>query len=93
MRCLNGVRPRWPEQLTKTITFLQDQYIVSMESGLDGRNNHEPDFSGDDTNQVSMESGLDGRNNCAKGHNSSSQDTSLNGVRPRWPEQLVFDKI
>ncbi|VEH71323.1 Uncharacterised protein [Arachnia propionica] len=36
---------------------------VSMESGLDGRNNGLCDVDKDVTPEVSMESGLDGRNN------------------------------
>ena len=41
-------------------------WAVSMESGLDGRNNclHILGFSGQES--VSMESGLDGRNNTAR---------------------------
>ena len=59
-----------------------------MESGLDGRNN----VVGRDSSKirhlvVSMESGLDGRNNRIMGLSSSRRSTSLNGVRPRWPEQ------
>ena len=39
---------------------------VSMESGLDGRNNYAlADLHVDDTDGVSMESGLDGRNNSS----------------------------
>ena len=36
--CLNGVRPRWPEQ-SETANDMMLAVIVSMESGLDGRNN------------------------------------------------------
>ena len=36
--CLNGVRPRWPEQSTP-IPKTSPHPMVSMESGLDGRNN------------------------------------------------------
>ena len=36
---------------------------------------------------VSMESGLDGRNNLNAIGQIEEQDASLNGVRPRWPEQ------
>ena len=62
---------------------------VSMESGLDGRNNlGMPDavaqVSGFD---VSMESGLDGRNNTAAHSHPRAEAIRLNGVRPRWPEQ------
>ena len=37
--------------------------------------------------RVSMESGLDGRNNTASPNPLMSGSLSLNGVRPRWPEQ------
>ena len=36
---LNGVRPRWPEQFGGPPTEATKEYYVSMESGLDGRNN------------------------------------------------------
>ena len=36
--CLNGVRPRWPEQCRAEQPLAQVAR-VSMESGLDGRNN------------------------------------------------------
>ena len=37
--CLNGVRPRRPEQLG-VLDVWRDRYrLVSMESGLEGRNN------------------------------------------------------
>ena len=39
-RCLNGVRPRWPEQWEGMPKEIDRRYVVSMESGLDGRNNH-----------------------------------------------------
>ena len=38
--CLNGVRPRWPEQSSLGLDRDYDVNAVSMESGLDGRNNH-----------------------------------------------------
>ena len=60
--CLNGVRPRWPEQ--SLAARLQDAFrVVSMESGLDGRNNIWIKAVKEKSNKVSMESGLDGRNN------------------------------
>ena len=61
---------------------------VSMESGLDGRNNH--GFRPVELNpfDVSMESGLDGRNNTQRLPLCSPEDDCLNGVRPRWPEQF-----
>ena len=37
--CLNGVRPRWPEQLILKPELFSGNRLVSMESGLDGRNN------------------------------------------------------
>ena len=36
---LNGVRPRWPEQYQELNKIAQRLSQVSMESGLDGRNN------------------------------------------------------
>ena len=39
---------------------------------------------------VSMESGLDGRNNLIADMSKESYPKSLNGVRPRWPEQLNY---
>ena len=60
---------------------------VSMESGLDGRNNPSRCRSPASTQRVSMESGLDGRNNRSAQTRRNSRPGSLNGVRPRWPEQ------
>ena len=43
--CLNGVRPRWPEQCGCEGQSRGTVVVVSMESGLDGRNNlrvHDP---------------------------------------------------
>ena len=37
--CLNGVRPRWPEQSVRMLWVYNTYFAVSMESGLDGRNN------------------------------------------------------
>ena len=37
---LNGVRPRWPEQSGVRHARIQGCRVVSMESGLDGRNNY-----------------------------------------------------
>ena len=37
--CLNGVRPRWPEQCQELAGAGHEIVFVSMESGLDGRNN------------------------------------------------------
>ena len=60
---------------------------VSMESGLDGRNNPVAAAQLTAAGIVSMESGLDGRNNLARVTGMSRMTIRLNGVRPRWPEQ------
>ena len=60
---------------------------VSMESGLDGRNNEMLSSVALSLHTVSMESGLDGRNNYHLNFLAVNSDNSLNGVRPRWPEQ------
>ena len=44
---LNEVRPRWPEQLIYTPTADGRLPLVSMKSGLEGRNN-----PGSDTNEL-----------------------------------------
>ena len=72
--CINGRRD-----------VLED---VSMESGLDGRNNCDELKSTLFYCYVSMESGLDGRNNALAARIDGIAGESLNGVRPRWPEQL-----
>ena len=63
-------------------------YLVSMNSGLDGRNNPSirNTISGR-TGRVSMKSGLDGRNNWEATFSRVSPESRLNEVRPRWPEQ------
>ena len=64
---------------------------VSMESGLDGRNNlYDRMTKRLDIVLVSMESGLDGRNNWLRLWRLLYRTWSLNGVRPRWPEQCDF---
>ena len=61
---LNGVRPRWPEQFANDYAAFVHNTDVSMESGLDGRNNGDGPGDGPGLRKVvSMESGLDGRNN------------------------------
>ena len=60
---------------------------VSMESGLDGRNNENPENPEKEEVYVSMESGLDGRNNAPWTLQRRDRCRCLNGVRPRWPEQ------
>ena len=59
---LNGVRPRRPEQLAAR-RRLHPGRRVSMESGLEGRNNQDIARVLDAEGEVSMESGLEGRNN------------------------------
>ena len=61
--CLNGVRPRWPEQLILPSRQRLLPLSVSMESGLDGRNNMMVQVIDAWRREVSMESGIDGRNN------------------------------
>ena len=62
-------------------------HLVSMESGLDGRNNLVGFAILRKAGHVSMESGLDGRNNVEARSQGKTRRESLNGVRPRWPEQ------
>ncbi len=38
-RCLNEVRPRWPEQWVGDHLGVSVGLLISMKSGLDGRNN------------------------------------------------------
>ena len=86
--CLNGVRPRWPEQYLAQVECAGHGADVSMESGLDGRNNGSGGVgSGARSASVSMESGLDGRNNELVSYSNLFSNGRLNGVRPRWPEQ------
>ena len=85
-RCLNGVRPRWPEQSSR-LGMVATINEVSMESGLDGRNNVSADGLLGLPPEVSMESGLDGRNNYGGISGPVWKLGCLNGVRPRWPEQ------
>ena len=85
---LNGVRPRRPEQCQHRGRLHDGRHDVSMESGLEGRNNAplrgicvvRPQI-------VSMESGLEGRNNLQHVVPVWQRLRSLNGVRPRRPEQ------
>ena len=65
------------------------QLNVSMESGLEGRNNRVGCWGQTEHGAVSMESGLEGRNNPARTPPTcASCAFSLNGVRPRRPEQF-----
>ena len=60
---------------------------VSMESGLEDRNNQHVDTALARYLGVSMESGLEDRNNQPFSQMGVSTPSSLNGVRPRRPEQ------
>ena len=61
---------------------------VSMESGLEDRNNTDPFEPGVwRMCLVSMESGLEDRNNHPPTRLAVRSPTRLNGVRPRRPEQ------
>ena len=64
--------------------------IVSMKSGLEGRNNvdvHQPRLVAASRSIVSMKSGLEGRNNSLLGLRAVTISRCLNEVRPRRPEQ------
>ena len=61
---------------------------VSMESGLEGRNNQETTRTGEVAlHLVSMESGLEGRNNRVEATYALPAVMGLNGDRPRRPVQ------
>ena len=67
---------------------------VSMESGLEGRNNRaDPSFCRVPLPSVSMESGLEGRNNISTTLAPFLCNIRLNGVRPRRPEQLAATRM
>ena len=73
---LNGVRPRRPEQSPLRGICVVRPQIVSMESGLEGRNNLSDGTVVEAEPVVSMESGLEGRNNT-------------DVPQPRWMEKIV----
>ena len=58
-----------------------------MESGLEDRNNQSLPIQDGARPLVSMESGLEDRNNAPEGSFLRVGTPSLNGVRPRRPEQ------
>ena len=60
-----------------------------MESGLEDRNNCCERGAATLPSKVSMESGLEDRNNLKTPNAKWSPTASLNGVRPRRPEQSV----
>ena len=61
---------------------------VSMESGLEDRNNQRRENHQPALDRVSMESGLEDRNN-RDGSLIRQISLGLNGVRPRRPEQWL----
>ena len=70
---LNGVRPRRPEQWVAAAVGFPRVLDVSMESGLEDRNNlHFQEVVAEQLNEVSMESGLEDRNNFPGMINSTS---------------------
>ena len=60
---LNEVRPRRPEQYGSPASRPVEALVVSMKSGLEGRNNNYELAIKTDFGLVSMKSGLEGRNN------------------------------
>ena len=62
---------------------------VSMKSGLEGRNNENPENPEKKEDYVSMKSGLEGRNNISEKIGYESRPVCLNEVRPRRPEQFA----
>ena len=75
--CLNRVRPRRPEQ-SQTPQTASRSGLVSIESGLEGRNNPStgPTLLGRPSG-VSIESGLEGRNNLAAGAGKAMGEVSV----------------
>ena len=86
---LNEVRPRRPEQSVVEFLFTPLDGLVSMKSGLEGRNNRPAHRPPGTAATVSMKSGLEGRNNCRSARHGSWSSPCLNEVRPRRPEQWV----
>ena len=88
----SGLEDRNNVPVNGTLAITADQ--VSMESGLEDRNNlarcayHHHQGGG-----VSMESGLEDRNNAKIVMDFFRGSKSLNGVRPRRPEQCASDTI
>ena len=63
---------------------------VSIESGLEGRNNPLLLGGPDAIPAVSIESGLEGRNNLLWAMRFGAHISRLNRVRPRRPEQSAL---
>ena len=68
-------------------------WLVSMKSGLEGRNNRLLDLFLPLNQAVSMKSGLEGRNNQPFSLHDNAANKCLNEVRPRRPEQLSVPAI
>ena len=84
---LNEVRPRRPEQWYRRENSPEPPELVSMKSGLEGRNNGNVALTAEAQEGVSMKSGLEGRNNVARKTSLKATTQRLNEVRPRRPEQ------
>ena len=84
---LNEVRPRRPEQSIPCRWPAETPRVVSMKSGLEGRNNRARGGEQAGHQRVSMKSGLEGRNNLSTGPRGVAASSCLNEVRPRRPEQ------
>ena len=65
---LNEVRPRRPEQFEVPGPKIAQKQLVSMKSGLEGRNNNPVSNGYGYAQFVSMKSGLEGRNNDIDGY-------------------------
>ena len=86
---LNGVRPRWPEQFCRVAREVGEWQDVSMESGLDGRNNWPllPLYNATNICLNGVRPRWPEQFSATTGPVMSSP--GLNGVRPRWPEQSL----
>ena len=72
-----------------TSVILAAGFAVSMESGLEDRNNYGISRRPPGYVPVSMESGLEDRNNDQSRAGRPKSCACLNGVRPRRPEQYA----
>ena len=87
---LNEVRPRRPEQVASSTLPIVPPIVVSMKSGLEGRNKLIDATAINLRNEVSMKSGLEGRNNIRSAAPGVWPEVQgLNEVRPRRPEQVL----
>ena len=86
-RCLNGVRPRRPEQSD----WPQPRSaLLQRLNGVRPRRPEQWTWAGQEHSGplVSMESGLEDRNNGPAAPEAAVKNAGLNGVRPRRPEQF-----